>query len=32
MGVAKSSDAMATEIDLGNQDVTVSITIRWSLI
>jgi uncharacterized protein YggE len=32
MGLAKSSDSMATEIDLGNQDVTVSITIRWSLI
>jgi uncharacterized protein YggE len=32
MGVAKASDSMATEIDLGNQDVTVSITIRWSLI
>jgi len=32
MGVAKAADSMATEIDLGNQDVTVSITIRWSLI
>ena len=31
-GVAKASDSMATEIDLGNQDVTVSITIRWSLL
>jgi uncharacterized protein YggE len=32
MGVAKTADSMATEIDLGNQDVTVSITIRWSLV
>ena len=32
MGIAKSADSGATEIDLGNQDVTVSITIRWSLI
>jgi uncharacterized protein YggE len=32
MGVAKSADTGATEIDLGNQDVTVSITIRWSLL
>jgi uncharacterized protein YggE len=32
MGIAKAADSMATEIDLGNQDVTVSITIRWSLI
>ena len=32
MGVAKSADSGATEIDLGNQDVTVSITIRWSLL
>jgi uncharacterized protein YggE len=32
MGVAKAADSGATEIDLGNQDVTVSITIRWSLI
>ena len=32
MGVAKAADSMATEIDLGNQDVTVSITIRWSLL
>jgi uncharacterized protein YggE len=31
-GVAKAADSMATEIDLGNQDVTVSITIRWSLL
>jgi uncharacterized protein YggE len=31
-GVAKAADSGATEIDLGNQDVTVSITIRWSLI
>ena len=30
-GVAKAADSMATEIDLGKQDVTVSITIRWSL-
>jgi uncharacterized protein len=32
MGVAKAADSGATEIDLGNQDVTVSITIRWSLV
>ena len=32
VGVAKSADSGATEIDLGNQDVTVSITIRWSLL
>ncbi len=32
MGVAKAADSGATEIDLGNQDVTVSITIRWSLL
>ena len=32
MGVAKAADTGATEIDLGNQDVTVSITIRWSLL
>ena len=32
MGIAKAADSMATEIDLGNQDVTVSITIRWSLL
>jgi hypothetical protein len=32
MGLAKSADTGATEIDLGNQDVTVSITIRWSLL
>lgn len=32
MGVAKSADSGATEIDLGKQDVTVSITIRWSLV
>ena len=32
MGVAKAADTGATEIDLGNQDVTVSITIRWSLV
>jgi uncharacterized protein YggE len=31
VGVAKAADSMATEIDLGEQDVTVSITIRWSL-
>ena len=31
-GVVKAADSMATEIDLGNQDVTVSITIRWSLL
>ncbi|MFM9150973.1 MAG: SIMPL domain-containing protein [Candidatus Planktophila sp.] len=29
--VAKAADSMATEIDLGKQDVTVSITVRWSL-
>ena len=32
MGMAKAADSGATEIDLGNQDVTVSITIRWSLL
>ena len=32
MGVAKAADSGATEIDLGNQDVTVSLTIRWSLL
>jgi uncharacterized protein YggE len=32
MGVAKAADSGATEIDLGNQDVTVSITVRWSLL
>ena len=32
MGIAKATDSGATEIDLGNQDVTVSITIRWSLL
>ncbi len=32
MGVAKAADSGATEIDLGKQDVTVSITIRWSLL
>jgi uncharacterized protein YggE len=32
MGIAKAADSGATEIDLGNQDVTVSITIRWSLL
>lgn len=32
MGVAKAADSGATEIDLGKQDVTVSITIRWSLV
>ena len=32
MGAAKAADSGATEIDLGNQDVTVSITIRWSLL
>jgi uncharacterized protein YggE len=32
MGVAKAADTGTTEIDLGNQDVTVSITIRWSLV
>ena len=32
MGVAKAADTGATEIDLGKQDVTVSITIRWSLL
>lgn len=32
MGLEKAADSMATEIDLGNQDVTVSITIRWSLV
>jgi hypothetical protein len=31
VGMAKAADSMATEIDLGEQDVTVSITIRWSL-
>jgi uncharacterized protein YggE len=31
VGVAKAADSMATEIDLGEQDITVSITIRWSL-
>jgi uncharacterized protein YggE len=31
MGVAKAADTGATEIDLGKQDVTVSITIRWAL-
>ena len=31
VGVAKAADSMSTEIDLGKQDVTVSITIRWSL-
>ena len=32
LGVAKAADSGATEIDLGKQDVTVSITIRWSLL
>jgi len=32
MGMAKAADSGATEIDLGNQDVRVSITIRWSLL
>jgi uncharacterized protein YggE len=32
LGMAKAADSGATEIDLGNQDVTVSITIRWSLL
>ena len=32
MGLEKAADSMATQIDLGNQDVTVSITIRWSLV
>ena len=31
MGVAKAADTGATEIDLGKQDGTVSITIRWAL-
>lgn len=31
MSVAKAADTGATEIDLGKQDVTVSITIRWAL-
>ena len=31
MGVAKAAYTGATEIDLGKQDVTVSITIRWAL-
>ena len=26
-----SADAAAVEIDLGEQDVTVSITVRWAL-
>jgi uncharacterized protein YggE len=32
LGMTKAADSGATEIDLGNQDVTVSITIRWSLL
>lgn len=32
LGMAKAADSGATEIDLGNQDVTVSITVRWSLL
>ena len=31
MGVAKAADTGATEIDLGKQDVTVSITVQWAL-
>ena len=29
--LGKASDAMSTVVDLGQQDVTVSVTIRWSL-
>ena len=32
MAMAKASDAEATVVDLGQQDVTVSITIQWSLL
>jgi hypothetical protein len=31
MGIAKAADSAGTEVDLGSQDLTVSITIRWSL-
>jgi uncharacterized protein YggE len=32
MAMAKSADASATVVDLGQQDVTVSITIQWTLL
>jgi len=31
MGKARAADAAAVEIDLGEQDVTVTITVRWAL-
>jgi len=32
MAMAKSADSSATVVDLGQQDVTVSITIQWALL
>ena len=32
MAMAKSADSSATVVDLGEQDVTVSITIQWALL
>ena len=32
MAIAKSADSSATVVDLGQQDVTVSITIQWALL
>ena len=32
MAISKAADSEATVVDLGEQDVTVSITIQWSLL
>jgi len=32
MAMAKAADSEATVVDLGQQDVTVSITIQWALL
>jgi uncharacterized protein YggE len=29
--LGKAEDAMSTVVDLGQQDVTVSVTVRWAL-
>ena len=32
MAMAKAADSESTVVDLGEQDVTVSITIQWALL
>jgi hypothetical protein len=32
LAMAKSADSGATEVDLGQQDVTVGISVQWALL